>query len=42
VVEALLALVLIDHVLQQRAQCQDVQVSTPDIARLERASSKGG
>ncbi len=41
VVEALLALVLIDHVLQQRAQCQDVKVSTPDIARLERASSKG-
>jgi chorismate synthase len=34
VAEALLALVLIDHVLMNRAQCQDVHVVTPDIARL--------
>ena len=33
VAEALLALVLMDHVLMQRAQCQDVRVATPDIAR---------
>ena len=41
VVEALLALVLIDHVMQQRAQCQDVKVATPDIARLQRAANPG-
>ncbi len=33
IAEAMLALVLIDHALAQRAQCADVKVSTPDIAR---------
>ncbi|HSI51477.1 MAG TPA: chorismate synthase [Ideonella sp.] len=33
IAEALLALVLIDHVMRHRAQCGDVRVSTPDIAR---------
>lgn len=33
VAEAMLKLVLIDAVLQNRAQCSDVSVSTPDIAR---------
>jgi chorismate synthase len=33
IVEALLALVLIDHALRHRAQCGDVQVATPDVAR---------
>jgi hypothetical protein len=32
--------VLIDHVLQQRAQCQDVKVATPDIARLQQHTSR--
>ncbi|MEO8296696.1 MAG: chorismate synthase, partial [Burkholderiales bacterium] len=32
IVEALLALVLIDHALRHRAQCGDVQVATPQIA----------
>jgi chorismate synthase len=31
--EALLALVVMDHALLHRAQCGDVQVATPDIAR---------
>jgi chorismate synthase len=32
IAEAMLALVLIDHALMQRAQCGDVRVSTPKIA----------
>jgi len=31
IAEAMLALVLIDHAMRQRAQCGDVQVSTPRI-----------
>ncbi|MDK4680396.1 chorismate synthase [Kingella negevensis] len=34
IAEAMLALVLIDHVLRHRAQNADVRVNTPDIARL--------
>ncbi len=33
IAEAMLALVLIEHVLQNRAQCGDVRVTVPDIAR---------
>ncbi|WP_373746879.1 chorismate synthase [Neisseria dentiae] len=33
IAEAMLALVLMDHALRQRAQNADVRVSTPDIAR---------
>lgn len=33
IAEALLALVVMEHALQHRAQCGDVRVSTPDIAR---------
>lgn len=33
IAEAMLALVLMDHVLRQRAQNADVRVNTPDIAR---------
>ncbi len=33
IAEAMLALVLMDHALRHRAQCADVQTSTPDIAR---------
>ncbi len=36
IAEALLALVLMDHALRLRAQCGDVGVSTPDIARAPR------
>ncbi|MBD3892328.1 chorismate synthase [Hydrogenophaga sp.] len=36
IAEALLALVLMDHALRQRAQCGDVRVPTPDIAALSR------
>ena len=32
IAEALLALVVMDHVLRHRAQCGDVKVQTPDIA----------
>jgi chorismate synthase len=32
IAEAMLALVLMDHALRHRAQCGDVQVSTPRIA----------
>jgi chorismate synthase len=32
IAEAMLALVVMEHVLQHRAQCADVRVSTPDIA----------
>lgn len=34
IAEAMLALVLIDHALMQRAQCGDVRVATPDIAKV--------
>jgi chorismate synthase len=33
IAEAMLALVLMDHALRHRAQCGDVHVATPDIAR---------
>jgi len=33
IAEAMLALVLMDHALRHRAQCADVQVATPDIAK---------
>jgi chorismate synthase len=36
IAEALLALVIMDHVLRHRAQCGDVQVPTPDIAARAR------
>jgi chorismate synthase len=35
IAEAMLALVLMDHALMHRAQCGDVRVSTPDIARAK-------
>ncbi|MCF7529839.1 chorismate synthase [Neisseria lisongii] len=35
IAEAMLALVLIDHALRQRAQNADVSVATPDIARAK-------
>ncbi|MFZ1364739.1 MAG: chorismate synthase [Brachymonas denitrificans] len=34
IAEALLALVVMEHALRHRAQCADVQVDTPDVARL--------
>ena len=34
IAEAMLALVLMDHALRQRAQCGDVKVATPPIAAL--------
>ena len=36
IMEALLALVVMDHALLHRAQCGDVQVNTPDIAAAHR------
>jgi chorismate synthase len=36
IAEAMLALVLMDHALMHRAQCGDVSVGTPDIARAGR------
>ena len=36
IAEAMLALVLIDHALRHRAQNADVQVNTPNIAKLEK------
>ena len=33
IAEAMLALVLMDHALRHRAQCADVQVATPNIAK---------
>jgi len=36
IAEATLALVLMDHALRHRAQCGDVRVATPDIARALR------
>lgn len=36
IAEALLALVVMEHALRQRAQCADVRVATPDVARLSR------
>ena len=37
IMEALLALVVMDHALRHRAQCGDVHVGTPDIAAAGRA-----
>jgi chorismate synthase len=37
IMEALLALVVIDHALRHRAQCGDVRLGTPDIAAASRA-----
>jgi chorismate synthase len=37
IMEALLALVVMDHALRHRAQCGDVKVETPDIAAAGRA-----
>jgi chorismate synthase len=37
IIEALLALVVMDHALRHRAQCGDVRVDTPDIAAAGRA-----
>jgi chorismate synthase len=37
ILEALLALVVMDHALRHRAQCGDVHVDTPDIAAASRA-----
>jgi chorismate synthase len=37
ILEALLALVVMDHALRHRAQCGDVNVHTPDIAAAARA-----
>ena len=37
IMEALLALVVMDHALRHRAQCGDVHVDTPDIAAASRA-----
>ncbi|WP_332777997.1 chorismate synthase [Polaromonas sp.] len=34
IAEAMLALVVMEHALRQRAQCADVVVSTPNIARI--------
>ena len=34
ILEALLALVIMDHALRHRAQCGDVRVHTPDVARF--------
>ena len=33
IAEALLALLLMEHALRHRAQCADVHVVTPDVAR---------
>ena len=33
IAEALLALVLMEHALRHRAQCKDVRIATPDVAR---------
>ncbi|HNQ76255.1 MAG TPA: chorismate synthase, partial [Pseudothauera hydrothermalis] len=34
IAEAMLALVLLDHALRQRAQCAEVNTATPKIAGL--------
>ncbi|AKJ28451.1 chorismate synthase [Caldimonas brevitalea] len=41
IAEALLALVVMDHALRHRAQCGDVRVGTPDIARQQVPGSAG-
>ncbi|MEP6589279.1 MAG: chorismate synthase, partial [Polaromonas sp.] len=33
IAEAMLALVVMEHALRQRAQCGDVAIGTPDIMR---------
>ncbi len=40
IVEAMLALVLIDHALRHRAQCADVSTTTPQIAALAPGASQ--
>jgi chorismate synthase len=40
IAEAMLALVVMDHVLRQRAQCADVRVDTPHIAAAGRAPTR--
>jgi chorismate synthase len=42
IAEAMLALVLMDHALRQRAQCADVGVTTPDVAARGRAAGAAG
>ena len=39
IAEALLALVVMEHALRQRAQNADVEVGTPDIMRGKRSSN---
>ena len=39
ILEAMLALVVMEHALRQRAQCGDVSVTTPDVEALRRAAS---
>lgn len=41
IAEAMLALVVMEHALRQRAQCGDVAVSTPDIMRSRRFIQDG-
>ncbi len=36
IAEAMLALVVMEHALRQRAQCGDVVVATPDVELLHR------
>ncbi len=36
ILEAMLALVVMDHALRQRAQCGDVRVATPDVEAVRR------
>ena len=37
ILEAMLALVVMEHALRQRAQCGDVLVSTPDVEAVRRS-----
>jgi chorismate synthase len=39
IAEAMLALVVMEHALQHRAQCADVRVATPDIAHVRSAGN---
>lgn len=41
IAEALLALVVMEHVLRHRAQCADVRMATPDIAQAASEHSPG-
>ena len=40
ILEAMLALVVMEHALRQRAQCGDVVVNTPDVEAARRSSSQ--